>query len=289
MGSVWSAILSTGMFSESFMVNTWIGATIVAVIAGVVGFFVVLRGSAFVAHALPKGGFAGAAAAALLGANTVLGLAVFTVAGSLSIGWLGKRGRHDAVTALVLTFLLGAGALFLSLHNVYAPEIYSLLFGEVLGVSGVEILDTLILGVLCISALAVLYRPLMLASVMSEGAEARGVRVRRIEMYFLVIVGLATAITVPIVGALLTFSLMIAPAAAASYLTHRPIRAVGVSVAIAVVTVWISIFISYDTGWPVGFFVASVATVAYGLARAWNYLVNRGRLLPHGSTSLDGA
>ncbi|MFB5192391.1 metal ABC transporter permease [Alicyclobacillus fastidiosus] len=289
MGTVWNTILSPGMFSESFMINTWIGATTVAVIAGVVGFFVVLRGSAFVAHALPKGGFAGAAGAALLGANTVIGLAVFSVAGALSIGWLGKRGRHDVVTALILTFLLGAGALFLNLHDVYAPEIYSLLFGEVLGVSGIEIVDTVVLGIVCIAALAILYRPLMLASVMSESAEARGIRVRRIEMYFLVIVGLATAITVPIVGALLTFSLMIAPAAAARYLTHHPIRAVGVSVAIAVITVWISIFLSYDTGWPVGFFVATIAAIVYSLARVWRYLINRGKLLTRRSPILDRA
>lgn len=260
------------------MINTWISGTIVAVISGIIGFFVVLRGSAFVAHALPKGGFAGAAGAALLGVNTVIGLALFSVGGALSIGWLSRRGRHDVVTALILTFLLGTGDLFLNLHDVYAPEIYSLLFGEVLGVSGVEIVDTAVLGILCVAALVILYRPLMLASVMSEGAEARGIRVRQIEMCFLVIVGLATAITVPIVGALLTFSLMIAPAAAASYVTHHPMRAVGMSVAIAVVTVWISILVSYDTGLPVGFFVAAIATAAYGLARGWRNLRSRGRL-----------
>src|SRR5215831_10213154 len=122
------------MFS-GYMVNTWTVATIVAVIAGVVGFFVVLRGSAFPAHAIPKGAFAGAAGASLLGINTLIGLAAFSLLGALAIGTLGRRGRQDVVTALALVLMLALGAAFLSLTTQYEPEIYSLLFGEILGVS----------------------------------------------------------------------------------------------------------------------------------------------------------
>ena len=122
------------MFS-GFMVNAWIVASVVAAVAGVVGFFVVLRGSAFVAHALPNGSFAGAAGAALVGVNTLIGLAVFSLLGALGIGLLGRRGRHDVATALTLVMMLALGALFLSLSVQYAPEVYSLLFGEVLGIS----------------------------------------------------------------------------------------------------------------------------------------------------------
>jgi zinc/manganese transport system permease protein len=121
------------------MVNTWIAASVVAVVSGVIGFFVVLRGSAFVAHALPQGAFAGAAGAALVGASTLGGLGVFSLLGAVAIGWLGRRGRHDVVTALALVLMLGLGALFLSFSSEYAPEIYSLLFGEVLGVSSGEL------------------------------------------------------------------------------------------------------------------------------------------------------
>ena len=116
------------MFS-SFMVNAWIVATIVAVAAGAVGFFVVTRGASFVAHALPNGSFAGAAGAALVGVDTLIGLAVFALLGALGIGLLGRRGRHDVATALVLVLMLALGALFLSLSSQYAPEVYSLLFG----------------------------------------------------------------------------------------------------------------------------------------------------------------
>lgn len=277
MLTLWNRIFSPGLFTQQFMIDTWIGATIVAIIAGMVGFFVVLRGSAFVAHALPKGGFAGAAAAALFGINTVLGLAIFSIGGAFGIGWLSKRGRHDVATALVLVVLLGLGALFLNLNDLYAPEIYSLLFGEILGINAADLLDTAILGILCISGLAVLYRPLLFCSVASQTAKARGINIRWIEFGFLGIVGLATAITVPIVGALLTFSLMIAPAAAASYLTYRPMRAILLSIVIAVISVWISIVLSYDIGWPVGFFVATIAAIIYGAARIFNILKNRGK------------
>ena len=124
----------------SFMINAWVVATIVAVIAGVIGFFVVLRGSAFPAHAIPNGAFAGAAGASLIGVNTLAGLGVFAVLVALGIGALGRRGRHDVVTALALVVMLALGALFLSQTSQYEPEIFSLLFGEVLGVASNEIL-----------------------------------------------------------------------------------------------------------------------------------------------------
>src|SRR6202035_1494591 len=151
------------MFS-GFMINAWTEATIVAVIAGVVGFFTVLRGSAFVAHAVPNGSFAGAAGASLIGGNTIVGLGVFSLAGALGIGLLGRRGRHDVATALTLVFMLGLGALFLSFSVEYAPAIYSLLFGEVLGISPSQLAPTIALAAACVAALALLYRPLLLAS-----------------------------------------------------------------------------------------------------------------------------
>ena len=157
-----------------FMMNTWTVATIVALVAGVVGFFVVLRGSAFPAHAIPKGAFAGAAGASLLGISTLLGLAVFSLLGALGIGTLGRRGRHDVATALALVMMLALGAAFLSRTTEYEPQIYSLLFGEVLGVSSTELLPVAALGAVCIAAVIVLYRPLMLSSVVPEIAEAQG-------------------------------------------------------------------------------------------------------------------
>ncbi|HVB53084.1 MAG TPA: metal ABC transporter permease [Candidatus Acidoferrales bacterium] len=269
------------MFS-GFMVNTWMAATMVAVVAGVLGFFIVLRGAAFVAHAVPNGAFAGAAAANLLGLSTLLGLGTFAVAGALSISWLGRRGRHDVVTALALVLMLGLGALFLSMSAEYSQEIFSLLFGDLVGVSSAELWPILGLGAVCVLAILMLFRPLMLGSVMPEIGEARGVRAGRMEIYFVLLVALATTMTVPIVGAFLMFSLMIAPAAAARSLTARPAMAMGLGVGIALAIVWAAIGLSYVSAWPIGFFVGTLGAGAYGIARGstyyWQRRPNRRRL-----------
>jgi zinc/manganese transport system permease protein len=263
------------MFS-GFMVNTWIVATIVAVIAGVVGFFVVLRGSAFPAHAIPKGAFAGAAGASLLGINTLFGLGAFSLLAALGIGRLGRRGRSDVVTALALVLMLALGAAFLSRTSQYEPEIYSLLFGEILGVSTTEIVPVAVLGLVCLAAVAALYRPLMLSSVVPDIAEAKGIRSYRMQMAFLVVVAAATTVTVPVVGALLMFSLMIGPPAAARALTSRPALAMALSVVIALATVWGAIAISYQSNWPVGFFVGAFGAASYAVGRGAAALRRRG-------------
>jgi zinc/manganese transport system permease protein len=262
------------MFS-GFMINTWWVATIVAVVAGLVGFFTVLRGSAFAAHAIPNGSFAGAAASALLSVNALIGLAVFSILGALGISGLARRGRQDVATALTLTFMLGLGALFLSVGGEYAPQVYSLLFGEVLGISTTELVPTAILAGVCVLAIGVLYRPLMLSSVLSDVAEARGVSRVRMEMLFLLVLALATTMTVPVVGTLLIFSLMIGAPAAARSFTDRPQVAIALSVAIALIAVWTAIALSYQTNYPVGFFVGAISAFCYAAGRAWAAL--RGR------------
>jgi zinc/manganese transport system permease protein len=256
------------MFS-GFMMNAWITGTIAAVLAGLTGHFVVLRGEAFPAHAIPNGAFAGAAAASLLGVSTLAGLAVSAVAGALAIGSLGRSGRHDVATALILVLMLAVGAALLSRTAGYEAEIYSLLFGEILGVASTQILPVAVIAVCCAVAVAVLYRPLLLSSVLPEVAAAKGVGGRRIDTAFLLVLALATAMTVPVVGALLIFSLMIGPPAAARSVTSRPVVAMVASAALAVVTVWAAIAASYASNWPVGFFVGMLGAVCYGAGRAW--------------------
>lgn len=250
------------------MANTWIAASIVAVVAGMTGFFAVLRGETFAAHAIPNGAFAGAAGASLLGINVIWGLVVMAIGGALGIGALGRKARHDVVIALTLVLMLGLGALFVSIGTEYAQETYSLLFGEVFGVSGSEVLPIAGLGVVAAVAIGVAFRPLMLTSALPEVAEARGVSTRKAELYYLLVMGLAVSMTVPVVGALLMFSLMIGPAAAARSVTARPGVALALSVAIALAIAWLSIALSYRTNWPLGFFVGLGGAVFYliGLA-----------------------
>ncbi len=254
---------------SGFMVNAWEVASIVAVVAGVVGFFTVLRGSAFAAHAIPNGSFAGAAGASLIGVSTLLGLGVFSLVGAVGIGLLGRRGRHDVATALALVMMLGLGALFLSFSEEYAPAVYSLLFGEVLGISSNDIAPTAILGLLCVAAVVVLYRPLMLSSVLPDVAEARGVSRFWMEMLFLIVLALATAMTVPVVGTLLIFSLMIGAPAAARSFTDRPLGAMALSIAFALLIVWVALAASYETNYPVGFYVGTGSAISYALGRGW--------------------
>jgi zinc/manganese transport system permease protein len=258
------------MFS-SFMLNTWFAGTAVAVIAGVTGFFAVLRGSTFAAHAIPNGAFAGAAGAALLGLNPFAGLAVFSAAGALGIAGLSRRARSDVATALTFVMMLGVGALFVSWSNQYAQEAYSLLFGEVFGISAAEVLPIAVLGAVSVAVIVFMFRPLLLSSALPEVAEARGGAPPRMELVFLLVMALATSMTVPVVGALLMFSLMIGPAAAARSLTARPGLAIILSVVIALVTVWAAIAASYQSNWPLGFFVGVIGAAFFLGGKVWGW------------------
>ena len=256
------------MFS-GFMIHAWEAATIVAVVAGVVGFFTVLRGAAFAAHALPNGAFAGAAGASLIAVNALIGLGAFSLAGAITIAGLGRRARNDIATALTIILMLGLGALFLSQTTEYAPEIYALLFGEILGVASNQIIPAAAIAAGCILAILVLYRPLLLSSTLPDVAQARGVSNRRMELLFLIVVAATTTMAVPVVGSLLIFSLLISPAAAARSVTKQPLPAIGLSVLIALGTVWAAIAISYLTNLPIGFFVGTIGALTYAAGRVW--------------------
>jgi zinc/manganese transport system permease protein len=259
------------MFS-AFMLNTWAVATMVAIVAGLVGFFVVLRGATFAAHALPLGTFPGAAAASLLGVNPLWGLLAFAALGVAGISQLGHRQRHDVATALTLVTLLGLGTLFLSLSSQYSQSVYALLFGEVLGISRSELLPVAAVSLAVAGAVLSLFRPLLLSAVSGELGAVRGVPARPMEILFLAVLGLATAMALPVVGALLVFSLMVGPAAAARSMTARPVAAMGLSVVIAVGIAWAAIALSYISNWPVGFFVGTLAAGAYAIGRGWGAL-----------------
>jgi len=275
------------MFS-GFMVNAWEIGTIVAIVGGVVGFFVVLRGAAFPAHAIPNGAFAGAAGANLLGINPLIGLGVFSLGAALGIGRLTRRGRADAVTALALVMMLALGAAFLSQSSEYEPEIFSLLFGEILGVSRGQIVPVAVLGAFCVLFVGVLYRRLLLTSLAPEIAAAQGLRPELVDTAFLVVIACATTMTVPVVGALLIFTLMIGPPAAARCFTDRAEIALALSVVLALVTVWAALACSYVSNWPVGFYVSVFSAAWYGIGRGYAAWYRR-RGTPSTSVALESA
>lgn len=271
-----------------FMMNTWIVATMVATVAGFVGFFVVARRSSFAAHALPFAAFPGAAAATLLGVSEFLGLVVFAGLGVVGISQLGRNDRQEVATALCLVTLLALGTLFLSMTREYSQGIYALLFGDILGVSTSQILPVAVMSVIAIGTMALCFRPLLLNSISPELAAALGVSNRFWELQFLTVLALSTAMVLPVVGALLVFSLMVGPASAARSLTDRPMVAALLSICIAVVTVWVAIALCYLSNWPVGFFVGALGVVSYLSGRLYRrYGADSYRLSPRRLSSSD--
>jgi zinc/manganese transport system permease protein len=257
------------MLGYQFMQHAFEAGTIVAIIAGIVGYFVVLRRSSFAAHALSHIGFAGAAGAVLFEVNPVFGLLLFTSVGGCGIAVLGPRAaKRDVEIGTVLAFMLGLGVLFISLYKGgNATEAYSILFGEILGISSSDVLMTLLVSLIILTVIAVVYRPLLFASLDEDVAEAKGMPMLLLGIIFMLLVAVATSIAVQVVGVLLIFSLMVTPAAIAHRLTKRPQRAVVVSVAIALIATWLGLFIAFYEPYPVSFFITGLAFILYLLVR----------------------
>jgi zinc/manganese transport system permease protein len=246
------------------MQHAFEAGTVVAIVAGIVGYFVVLRRSSFAAHALSHIGFSGAAAAVLIGINPVYGLLLFTSVGGLGIGALGRRAaQRDVQIGTVLAFMLGLGVLFLSLYKGYAQEAYSILFGEILGISFSAVLLTLVAGVIILVLVAAVYRPLLFASLDEDVAEAKGMPVLFLGILFMLLVAVATSFAVQVVGVLLIFSLMVTPAATAQLLAKRPRQVIIISVAIALFATWLGLFIAFYEPYPVSFFITAIVFVLY--------------------------
>jgi zinc/manganese transport system permease protein len=256
------------MFQFQFMQHAFEAGTVVAIIAGIVGYFVVLRRSSFAAHALSHIGFAGAAGAVLLGINPVFGLLAFTSGGGVGMAMLGPRAvNRDVQIGTVLAFMLGLGVLFISLYTGYATEAYSILFGEILGISSNDVLVTAVACLIILIAVGIVYRPLLFASLDEDVAEAKGLSMPLLGIIFMLLVAVATSMAVQVVGVLLIFSLMVTPAAIAQRLVKRTRSAMIVSVLVALMATWSSLFIAFYEPYPVSFFITSIVFVSYLFVR----------------------
>jgi len=168
----------------------------------------------------------------------------------------------------VLAFMLGLGVLFISLYSGYATEAYSLLFGEILGISAGDVLVTLVAGIVLLAAVIAIYRLLLFTSLDEDVAEAKGVPIFWIGMAFMLLVAVATSIAVQVVGILLIFALMVTPAAAAERLARRPAQGIMISVFIALFATWIGLFISFYLPYPVSFFITTITFAVYLVVRS---------------------
>ncbi len=252
------------MLDYDFMRHAFAAAGIVAVLAGLVGYFLVLRGQVFAGHALSHVGFAGATGAVLIGASPLAGMMGVTVLAGVLMGALGEKlANRDIAIGVILTLSLGLGLLFLHFFTAYATQATSLLFGDVLGVSLSTIYVLLGLTAFSLTVLGVIARPLLFASLNPELAEAKGVNLQAQGLVFLGLVGLTTAGAAQIVGVLLVFALMVGPAAAAQRLTRRISVGLALSAGLALAEAWGGVALSYITDWPASFWIATLSAAVY--------------------------
>lgn len=281
--SVWDSL-----FHYHFMQNAYIAGTLVALIAGLMGYFVVLRHQSFAAHSLANVGFAGATGATLFGILPVVGLFVTGVIAALGIQMLNlsTRQRHysDIAVGAIFTASLALGFLFLSLSKVeYGANVYTVLFGNVLGISDADvsliIWSTLVIGgiMFCIG------RPLFFASIDPDVAAARGVPVQSLALAYLILLALVVAVAVQVVGVLLIFALLVTPAAIAQDLTTRPTMALSITVILALVFLWAGITISNYISYPSSFFITTIAFGVYLLVKGSRFFLQR--MVPHHMTT----
>ncbi|MEO7020995.1 MAG: metal ABC transporter permease [Ktedonobacteraceae bacterium] len=248
-----------------FIQNALLAGSIVAVIAAIMGYFLIVRGLTFAGHALPNIGFAGAAGAVLLGLDPVVGLFAFTIGAGIGIGLLGKEANErDTSIGVIMTFALGLGLLFLSLYSGYAERVYAILFGQVFGINQQDVLITAIASVLTLILIVFLFRPLLFSSFDPEVAEARGLPVRLLSIAFLILLAITVSLAVKVIGALLVFVLLIGPAATATRLAKSPFRALALAVVLGVSYTCLGIYLAAENGvWPASFFIATISFGVY--------------------------
>jgi zinc/manganese transport system permease protein len=260
------------MWSLPFMVNAYRAGTLLAVLAGLVGYLMVTRRQAFAGHTLSAVGFPGAAGATWLGVSAAYGYFTSCLAAALVLALVpasARRGfsEESALVGTVQAFALACGYLFVVLYNGLLGGTTALLFGSFLGVTRGQVTTLAVLTVLLLAVLAVVGRPLLFASLDPTAARASGVPVRALDTAVLLVQAATAAGVVQITGALMVFTLLVLPAAAARELTSRPSRALALSVALALLVTWVALAVAYWSPYPIGFWLSTLAFGVFLLAR----------------------
>lgn len=263
-----------------FMQNAYLAGTLVAISAGIMGYFMVLRSQSFAGHSLANVGFAGATGAVLFGIPAVVGLFIAGLCAAIGIQTLNMGERQsrqsDIAVGAVLTASLALGFLFIHLATAeYAANVYNVLFGNILGIDDTDVTVIVWATVILLGILICIARPLFFASLDPDVAAARGVPVRSLAFGYLVLLALVVALAVQIVGVLLIFALLVTPAAIAQYVTISPAVAVTVAVILALIFTWTGLAIAYFTPYPVGFFITTFAFGTYLLVRGIRLILDR--------------
>jgi zinc/manganese transport system permease protein len=280
-----------------FMQNAYLAGTLVALVAGIMGYFMVLRSQSFAGHSLANVGFAGATGAALFGIPPIVGLFLAGILAAVGIQTLnlaaGRSRQSDIAVGAIFTASLALGFLFIFLATAeYAANVYNVLFGNVLGISDADV-GLIAWATLALVAVFVgIARPLFFASLDPDVAAARGVPVRLLGFGYLVLLALAVAVAVQVVGVLLIFALLVTPAAIAQDVTTRPAVAAAFAVALALIFTWTGLAVGYFTPYPVGFFITTFAFGTYALVRGGRFVLawmRRRRLALSPNSRVGGA
>ncbi len=267
---MWFATLVTSPSTQSgiellatpFLRNALIAGTLIAIAAGAIGYFVLLRDLPFATHAVAHIGFPGATFAILVGASPVTGMLVACVGGGLAIGWLGHRsGEREVVTGTVLAFASGLGIFFASIATGQIASVTSILFGNILAVSSTQVIVFAAITAAVVVTIGLIGRKLMFASVDPVVAAAKGLNTRLLSVVFLVAMSLVIGISVTVVGVLLIFALLVTPAATAIRLTARPLWVVLISTGIALISVWGGLVVATYLPWPPSFVITTIACI----------------------------
>jgi zinc/manganese transport system permease protein len=260
----------TSYLAYDFVRHALVAGTLAAVLGAIVGYFVIVRNVGFAAHALSHIGFTGAAAAALIGITPLQGILLFTGGAGFFMGLQGSRlQRSDMAIGMVLSISLGLGTLFLSLARGYAGQTTAILFGDILGVSSQQINEMMVLSLLSLGGLALFSRKLLFASIQPSLAEARGLSLTGLSVAFMIVLAVSVSLASQVVGILLVFTLVIAPAGIALRLSRSFWRGISISVLLAVVVVWIGILLACVTNWPPTFWITSLFFVIYLAVEGW--------------------
>jgi len=255
--------------SLPFAQHAIIAAILVAVMCGLIGPFVIMRNMSFAVHGTSELAFTGAAGGLLLGGNPLIGAFVGALIVATLIGTLGVRERErDATIGVILAFGLGMGVLLLSFYHGFATQATNILFGNIFGVSQSQLLLLLVVGLAACVVMAIIYRPLLFASLDPEIARAKGVPLRAVGLIFLLVLAVTVTEAAQIVGTLLVLSLAISPAAAAQRLSVKPLGITALSVLFALIAALGGLFLSFvfDTIKP-SVFITAISFATYIVVR----------------------
>ena len=262
----WHQIFGFDNYGEllALVKNSIIAGALLGVVGGLIGPFVMTRDLAFAVHGISELSFAGASAALLFGVNVVAGSIGGSLLAALLIGVLGTKARErNSIIAVLMPFGLGLGILFLALYKGRSANKFGLLTGQIVSVDNPQLLMLVIISSVVITALFVIWRPLSFASVDADVARAKGLPVTGISITFMILLGLATAVSIQIVGALLVLSLLVTPAAAAMRVTASPLLTPLLSVAFAVTSVVGGILLALGGGLPISPYVTTISFLIY--------------------------